>query len=93
MSTDLLLYGVSATALIIGLVAVARQAGMPVRFAPLLDVVLGILAGLAEQYHQSSPDWIAGVVLGIALGLSASGVFAGAKTTFARVPPVPPPAN
>jgi len=70
---------------IIGLVQVAKQIGVPNRIAPLVSILFGILAGL--YYYQSSfaTNWPNGIVFGISLGLSASGLYAAATTASGGV--------
>jgi hypothetical protein len=74
MTTNEILYGVLVVPAVIGLVQVAKDVGMPARLAPALAVALGILAGLAE-YSSSHYAWIQPTVIGIALGLSAVGLY------------------
>lgn len=63
----------------LGLVAVAKTY-MNSRYAPLASLAIGIglvaLTGIA---------WQAVIVQGILVGLAASGLWSGAKTTFAPV--------
>lgn len=69
-----LVYGVPALAVVIGLVKLAQQTGMPVKFAPALSVGLGIATGIVMAY-QNGQSALAGVVAGIVVGLSASGLY------------------
>lgn len=62
---------------VIGLVAVLRTAGLPVRVAPLTAIVLGILGAVALQGFSAAV-----VIAGIVIGLSASGLYSGTKTTI-----------
>ena len=71
---SVLLYGIPVLALIIGLVKVAREMGLPSKFAPAVALGLGIIGGIAVAY-QNGMDPVAGVVIGIALGLMACGVY------------------
>ena len=61
---------------IIGLVHVARKTGLSTRFAPLLSIVLGIVAG----YFYISQDTM-GVLFGIVAGLSSVTLTSSLKTT------------
>lgn len=81
--TNQLLVGVVIVPAIIGLVQVFKQAGLPTRFAPVLAVAFGILAGLAQSAAGRLP-WIGAVVIGIALGLSAVGLYS--ATTASLLP-------
>jgi hypothetical protein len=62
---------------ILGLVQVVKQVGLPSRFAPLASIAIGIglvaLTGVA---------WQAFVVQGIIAGLAASGLWSGSKATI-----------
>ena len=62
---------------LVGLVTVAKEVGLPSKYAPLTSVVMGVglvaLTGVA---------WQAFVVQGIIAGLSASGLYSGTKATL-----------
>lgn len=72
--TEYLIYGIPAVALVMGLVKVFREVGLPSKFAPLASLVIGIILGLtiASETGQSCS---AGVVIGIMLGLSSCGLY------------------
>ena len=66
-------------ALIMGIAEVAKRLGLPSRFIPLLDLALGLVSGVCVfTLFQGQPVLI-GVMTGIALGLSACGLFSGIK--------------
>ena len=69
-------HGVSLQLAIIGIVELAKRAGLPTRFAPLLSLACGILFGLL----YFGPDLRVAFLYGIALGLMASGLYSGGKT-------------
>lgn len=69
-----LIYGIPALALVIGLVKLFREVGLPTKFAPLVSLMIGILIGIAVAYTNGQ-DLLYGVVLGICFGLSASGLY------------------
>jgi hypothetical protein len=80
------LAGVAIVPLIVGVVEAAKRAGLRQSWAPLLAVGLGLLAsvGWAVALDWSGPgpggETIARAVLvGLALGLSASGLYSGAR--------------
>lgn len=79
MQNTQLLFGVTIVPGLVGLVQVAKTAGMPARFAPFLAILLGILAGIAqlEQHHW---PWIQAATVGVGLGLSAIGLYAGSAS-------------
>jgi len=68
--------GIALVPLIVGVVEVAKQVGLPVRFAPLLSLLLGLGAGFF--LHGSS--LALSVVTGLMIGLSASGLYSATKT-------------
>lgn len=69
-------YGVLLTPLIVGVVEVAKRAGLPARLAPLLALALGLgIAGALAA--QPAPARVA--LWGLALGLSAVGLYSGAR--------------
>ena len=79
-----LLFGIAVIPAIVGLVQVAKDLGVPSNFAPAIAVVFGLAAGFAQFYAGQLP-WISAAITGIALGLSAVGLYAGAKTVAANV--------
>jgi hypothetical protein len=75
--------GIVIVPLIVGLVQVARQAGLPARWAALLALALGLAVGVAWT-AASSPtpalmDWLTGVLRGVTWGLAASGLYSGTR--------------
>ena len=60
--------------LITGLVAVAKQAGLPSRYAPIMAVVLGIVLVLDNNIS------VASLATGVFYGLSAVGLWEAGKT-------------
>lgn len=80
---DTQLYGVAIVPSIVGLITVAKQTGLPTRFAPAASLIFGIAAGIALQLNTASQNWFAAVVLGIGLGLSATGLYSGSTTVAA----------
>jgi hypothetical protein len=69
-------WGVLLTPLIVGLVEVAKRAGLPSRFAPLLALALGmgVIGAVAVRPEASRV-----LLWGIALGLSACGLYSGGR--------------
>ena len=76
----ILLYGIPVLALIIGLVKVAREMGLPSKFAPAVALGLGVVGGIAVAYQNGMAP-VGGVVIGIALGLMACGIYDQGKYT------------
>ena len=62
---------------VIGLVGVFTKVGVSTRFAQLLSVVLGI--GIVLLYTQQIN--IGTILIGLVTGLTATGTYAGVKTT------------
>ena len=82
MNEELLTYLVTPAAqvlIIIGLAEVVKRLGLDSKFIPVVDLVLGIVSGLLVNtlYQGMSP--IEGIMIGVACGLSACGLFSGVK--------------
>lgn len=75
---------VAQVALIIALAEVAKRLGLKKRFIPLLDLGLGIVSGIVVFSIDSGLSLIEGIILGIACGLSACGLFSGIKNTVEK---------
>jgi len=69
------------TACIIGLVQVAKSAGMSSRWAPLLAVVLGVGGLLVITMFEPAAQVI---FTGVVCGLSAAGLYSSVKTTIGK---------
>lgn len=63
-----------------GLVEVAKKTGLPNRFAPLLAVALGIMAGIGLRDPNASTA--VGIIEGVVIGLSAVGMYSGTRNVF-----------
>lgn len=68
-------------AVILGLVEVLKTLGLTEKFAPVASIVLGIMGGVIYLYPQ---DLKAGILMGLIMGLSASGAYSGTKTLFEK---------
>lgn len=62
--------------LILGLVQVGLQIGMPKKFSPILAIVLGVLAGI---FYLAPGNYAMAVLVGVSLGLGAVGLHSGVK--------------
>ena len=71
-------YDVALVPIITGLVQVAKEVGLPRRFASLFAVVLGAVAGVLYLFPDNL--W-KGIFVGITFGLAASGLYSGGKYT------------
>ena len=68
---------------ILGLVTIARDLGVPGKFAPPLAVLFGVGVAVAEQQLGHLPAFQAGVG-GLLVGLAASGVYDASKLAGGR---------
>ncbi len=74
--------GVLAIPLIIGLVEAAKRVGLDTLWATPLAIGCGLAISVgyvAAQQLPGSQVWLDAVMWGLALGLSASGLYSGAK--------------
>lgn len=68
--------------LIIGLAEVVKKMGLETRFIPIFDVVLGMICGILVYGVSLGYGFLRGVLIGIALGLEACGIFSSYKNVF-----------
>lgn len=66
------------------IVKYAKEAGMPVKFSPLLAMVLGILIAVPAAI-TADLQWYYGISAGIPLGLVACGGYSAAKDSSTDV--------
>jgi len=64
------------SAVVMGLSQVAKELGVKVKLIPLLNLILGIMAGIL---YVSPGNFKFGILSGITIGLSASGFYSGVK--------------
>lgn len=74
-----LLTPVAQIALIMALAEVVKRIGLKSKWIPLVDLGLGIVAGLGVYTGHLGFSVVEGIVIGIACGLSACGLFSGVK--------------
>lgn len=67
--------GIPAVALIMGISEVLKKQGFNPKFLPVVNVGLGLLAGIALNLD----DVTKGIFIGLAVGLSAIGLYSGPK--------------
>lgn len=82
------LAGVLIVPLIIGLVEVAKRSGLDSAWAAPLAIVFGLVAslGYTATHPPVAPElWYTSALWGIAFGLSASGLYSGAKAVGENV--------
>lgn len=72
-------YDVALIPLIVGLVELCKRLGLKHKLLPVASLIFGLLAGIFYIY----PDDIKGAILvGLVLGLSASGLYSSTKNTL-----------
>ncbi len=71
------------------LVEICKQAGFPSRYGGLLSIGLGLFIGGVSSVALGTP-WLPGLINGFWGAASASGVYAGVKSTFNPSAPTPP---
>lgn len=65
---------------VIALATIAKDMGFPVRLVPLLSIVFGVALQTLQALTLGGVDnWYEVLSLGLILGLSASGLYDGAK--------------
>lgn len=75
-----LLTPVAQVALIIGVAEVIkRQEWFSKKYIPLIDIALGLLSGVGFYGVYQNYGIVQGIMIGLALGLSACGLFSGVK--------------
>lgn len=75
-------YDIAIIPVITGLIEIAKKMGLPNKFSPLIALALGIIAGVVYIEPQ---DVAGGIIIGIAVGLSASGLYEYSKDTIEGV--------
>lgn len=83
---DVFSFLVSPTAsisLIIALAEFVKLLGVQTRFIPVFDLLFGLFFGLLIYTVEMKLSLAKGILAGLALGLSACGLFSGAKNLFA----------
>ena len=77
--TKFLLMPTGQVALIIGLSEIIKRLGLKKRWIPLIDLGFGLLSGIGIYGLMFQKGIVTGIVIGIAFGLSACGLFSGIK--------------
>ena len=77
-----LLTPIAQVTLIMALAEVVKRIGLDSRWIPLVDLALGIVAGLLIYTAHLGYTPIEGLVIGVACGLSACGLFSGVKNVI-----------
>lgn len=84
MELETLLNPVAHIALIIGLAEVAKRLGLPKKFIPLFDVLLGLVFGILGCWLMLDYSVPESLFIGVFNGLSACGLFSGVKNTLEK---------
>lgn len=69
-------FGVATIALIVGLVELLKRLDVPKKILPVASLIFGVAAGI---FYVHPGDLKAGIIVGLMLGLSASGLYSGTK--------------
>lgn len=77
-----LLQPTAQIALIIGIAELFKKLGVPHKFIPIIDLTCGVLSGCVVYAIALGYPWINSIMLGIAMGLAACGLFSGIKNVF-----------
>ncbi len=80
-----LLTPVAQVALIMALAELVKRIGLDARWIPLVDLALGIVSGIVIYTIYTGMHPIEGLVIGVALGLSACGLFSGVKNVSEKI--------
>ena len=75
-----MVYGVTLSAIIVGVIEVFKKLGLPHRWCPLIALILGILVGV----FYVGEDVKEGILIGISIGLSSCGLYSGVKNTIGK---------
>lgn len=62
-----------------------KKIGFPAKYIPLFDVVLGLIGGIVVYGYSMDYGLIKGFMIGLAIGLSACGLFSGLKNLVEKV--------
>lgn len=74
------IYDIAVIPIITGLVQLFKMAGLKSKYSPFIAVILGILFGLF--YFSSNIK--EGILIGLVVGLSASGLYSGSKNMIEK---------
>lgn len=84
LQAQLAIVGVLAP-ITVGLVQVIKSSGLPTRLAPLATILVGVFLQYLVNVALSSEQSLAmTILLGLIVGLSASGLYSGVKTTAGK---------
>jgi len=79
-----LITGIPAVLIIVGLIgAIKKVFNLDPKLSPVLAIIFGLAASIGATFYSETKIFEA-IIIGIALGLSAVGLFSGAKNTIER---------
>jgi TctA family transporter len=78
-----LIGGISAVLIIVGLIQALKNFGLDTKMAPVVAIILGLATSFGLSYYRETKAFEA-VVLGLAVGLSAVGLYSGTKNTVEK---------
>jgi len=70
--------GIALIPVVIGLAEVVNKLGLNPKFIPVVNLVFGLITGI---FFLNPGDIKAGIIQGLFIGLSASGLYSGVKNT------------
>ncbi|MDP5274365.1 hypothetical protein [Chengkuizengella axinellae] len=73
---DFQVYDIAIVPIIVALVQLAKQIGLSVKYQPVLSLILGVVTGIV---YVAPSDPKQAILVGIVMGLAASGLWSGAK--------------
>lgn len=76
------IYDVAIIPLIVGITELFKMLGLPTKFAAVAAVISGVVIGIV---YVAPGDIAKGVLVGLSLGLAASGLYSGVKNTVEGV--------
>lgn len=74
-------FDIALIPVIVGLVALFTGLGLPKRWAPVVALLLGVLGGTVYIAPSNVAE---GVLVGLTMGLAASGLYSGTKNTIGK---------
>lgn len=83
MMEDLVVFGIPGAAIIVALIELAKSYGLPVKWAPLVAVVLGVGLSIVVYFAGINPQvavWLKLVLGGVLCGLAAVGGYSGGRS-------------
>lgn len=75
-------YDVAIIPLIVGVVELLKQLGLPVKFAGVVAAILGVVIGIVYVAPENIGE---GILVGLSLGLAAAGLYSATKNTVEGV--------